>query len=75
MKKIIHHLRRQSEETRIYILHLLTIIAGVILFALWAYSFGVDLSSPETQANLKNDVQPFSALKDNLVEGYNNISQ
>ncbi len=75
MRKLIHRLRSQPEETRTYVLHLLTIIAGVILFSLWVFSFGSNISNPETQANLKNDLQPLSTLKSNLVDGYNTISQ
>ncbi|OGI76200.1 hypothetical protein A3C67_03220 [Candidatus Nomurabacteria bacterium RIFCSPHIGHO2_02_FULL_42_19] len=73
MRKIIHRLRRQPEHIRTYVLHALTIVAGVILFSLWVYSLGTDLTAKDTQAELKNDLQPFSALKDNLIGGYNSI--
>jgi len=75
MRKILHNLRKQPEDTRVYVLYVATIVAGVILFSLWVYSFGADLSKPETQANLKKDFQPFSALKANLVDGYKSITQ
>jgi len=78
MDKVIHHikkLRAQPEETRVYILHLLTVVAGIILFSLWVYSLGTDLSDKETQAKLKNDIQPFSTLKSNLIDGYNSLGQ
>lgn len=75
MKKIIRNIRRQPEETRRHILHLLTIIAAIILFFLWIFSLGINLSSSNTQAKVKNDLEPFSALKDNLIGGYKSISE
>lgn len=75
MKKIIHHLRKQPEEVRRHILHLMTIVAAIILFFLWVYSLGTNLSNPDTQAKMNNDLKHFSALKDNLVGGYNTLSE
>ncbi|KKQ07427.1 MAG: hypothetical protein US18_C0017G0022 [Parcubacteria group bacterium GW2011_GWB1_36_5] len=75
MKKIIHHLRNQSEEVRRHILHTLTIALGIILVLLWVYSLGTNLTSPETQTKIDNDLRPFSALKDNLIGGYKSISE
>lgn len=66
MKKIIHFLRRQPEETRKHILHLLTIILAIILLALWVYSLGSNLSNEDTQVKIKQDFKPFSVLKDNI---------
>ncbi|HTE48835.1 MAG TPA: hypothetical protein VK675_02945 [Candidatus Paceibacterota bacterium] len=74
MKKIIHHLRRQSEETRTHLLHVLTVVAGIFLALLWIYSLGANFTNPDTQAKLGNDLKPLSALKDNLVRGYNSFS-
>jgi len=67
MKKIIHHLRRQPEETRRHVLHVLIIIAAVILLLFWVYSLGTNLGSPDTQEKIGEDLQPFSVLKDNIV--------
>lgn len=66
MKKAIHFIRRQPEETRRHILHLLTLIIAVVLIALWIYSLGTNLSNSDTQTQMKQDVQPFSVLKDNV---------
>jgi hypothetical protein len=74
MKKMIHHIRRQPEEERRHLLHLLIILAGIILFFLWIYSLGTNFT-PAAQAKIKNDLKPFSALKDNLIGGYKSISQ
>ena len=68
MKKAIHYLRRQSEETRRHVLHIATIALGVILLGLWVFSLGANFSDKETQADLKADIQPFSVLKDNISE-------
>jgi hypothetical protein len=75
MKKIIHSLRQQPEEARRHILHLLTIFAAIVLLLLWAYSLGTNLSNSDMQAKVNNDLKPFSALKDNLVGGYQSITE
>ncbi len=75
MKKIIHHLRRQPEQVRTHILHLLTIGAFVILMILWVYSLGKTVTSAETQKKIGEDIKPFSVLKDNLVGGYQSLSE
>jgi len=75
MRKIIHHIRQQPEEARRHILHLLTIIAAIILLLLWAYSLGTNLTNSDMQAKVNNDFKPLSALKDNLVGGYQSILQ
>lgn len=74
MKKIIHNLRKQSEETRRHILHILIFFLGVIMILLWVSSLGKSLASPDTQIKIKNDLQPFSVLKDNIIEGYKSTS-
>lgn len=66
MKKIIHHIRKQSEEVRRHILHILIIVAGIILISLWIYSLGTSLTNPNTQIKINNDLKPFSILKDNI---------
>ncbi|HEV7702489.1 MAG TPA: hypothetical protein VGO63_03570 [Candidatus Paceibacterota bacterium] len=66
MKKFIHHLRKQPEEARRHILHLLTLIFAIILIALWVYSLGANFSNPDTEAKISEGVKPFSALKDNI---------
>ena len=74
MRKIIHNLRKQPEEHRRSILHLLTIVFAIVLFVLWTWSFGTSLAGPETGTKLKEDLEPFSVLKDNIIDGYKNIS-
>lgn len=75
MRKIIHHLRRQPEELRRHILHILTICFGIVLLSLWVYSLGTNFSNPETQAKIEDDLSPLSALKGNLLGGYQSISE
>jgi len=72
MKKIIHKLRQQPEEVRTQILHLLTIFFAVVMFVLWVYSLSVNLTDQDTQTNIKNDLEPLSDIKSNLIEGYSN---
>ncbi|KKS04701.1 MAG: hypothetical protein UU82_C0010G0014 [Candidatus Nomurabacteria bacterium GW2011_GWC2_41_8] len=73
MKRIIHHIRKQPEEVRRHILHILTFTAAVVLILLWIYFLGTTLSSPDTQAKMSQDLKPLSALKDNMTGGYNSI--
>jgi hypothetical protein len=76
-KRIIYHLqkvRQQSEKTRRHILHTLVVVAGIILVLLWIYSLGTNLTSSDTAAMMNQDLKPFSALKDNMIGGYNSLS-
>ncbi len=75
MDKVIHHIRkvrRQPQEVRQSILHILTIASAIILFFLWVFS--ISSGSEETAQTFQEDIAPFSALKANLVDGYNSIS-
>ena len=72
MRKVIHHLRKQPEDVRRAILHVVVIIAAIILIIFWVYSLGTNLVSEDTQLKLGQDIKSFSALKDNIVNGYNN---
>lgn len=67
MKKIIHHIRKQPEEVRRHILHILIIIFAIILSLFWIYSLGTSLTNPDTQVKISNDLKPFSILKDNIA--------
>jgi len=73
MKKIIHHIRRQPEEIRRHILHVLTVVCALVLLFLWVYSLETNLNNQGTQAKISNDLKPFSTLKDNIIGGYQSI--
>ena len=73
MSKIIHHLRKQPEEVRRHILHIVTMIFGVVLIFLWIYSLGRNLTSEETQIKADKNLKPLSALKANIIGGYESI--
>ena len=60
MKQIIHNIRKQPEQVRRHILHVLTACFAVILFLLWIYSLGTTFTNTSTQAKIGEDVQPFS---------------
>lgn len=75
MRKIIHKLRQKPEEERRHILHILIVIAAVVMIILWTYSLGKSFTSPETKIKVKQDLKPFSVLKDNLVDGYKSVSE
>jgi hypothetical protein len=77
MEKIIHHVKRvrnQPEHIRQSILHILTLASGVILFILWVFSLGSGPSDTNTSQTLKENLAPLSALKANLTDGFNSIS-
>lgn len=54
-------------------MHILTLVAAIIMIILWTYSLGKSLSNPDIEVKVKQDLQPFSVLKDNLVGGYNSV--
>ena len=74
MQRIIHHIRRQPEHVRTHILHVLVLVCGIILALLWIYSLGTTLTSADTQNKVSQDLKPFALLKDNVVDGYKNIT-
>ena len=69
----IHNLRKQPEHVKRHILHVTTITFGVILVLLWIYSLGTNLVNPQTQAKIGDDMKPLSALKANILGGYNSM--
>jgi hypothetical protein len=74
MKEIINHVRNQPEEVRRHILHALTVVFAIILIMLWVYSLGTNLMNLDTQVKIGQDLKPFSALRANMVDGYDSIS-
>ena len=74
MRKIIHHIRRQPEHVRRNILHISTLVSGFILLMIWLYSLSTTFSDPDNQIKMSQDLKPFSALKDNIVDGYSSFS-
>jgi len=75
MKKIIHNMRRQPEHVRRHILHVTTVVFAAILFLLWVVSLGRNFSKEETRAEIKEGLEPLSALKANLIGGYQSITE
>jgi uncharacterized membrane protein YvbJ len=75
MQKIIHHIRKQPEHVRRQILHITTFAAAIVLIFLWIFSLGKTFTNSETQTKIGQDLKPISAIKDNLVNGYNDLSQ
>jgi hypothetical protein len=71
MKKIIRNLRTQPEEVRRHVLHISIFAVAIIMIILWVFSLGRSLVNPDTQTKMKEDLKPFSILKDNIVDGYN----
>ena len=72
---MIHNLRKQPEHVRRNILHILIAICAVLLVFLWIFTLGTNLTSPDTQTKISQDLKPFSAIKSNLEGGYNDLSQ
>jgi hypothetical protein len=75
MKEMIRNIRKQPEEIRRYILHILTVMFAVILVLVWVYSLGTNSTNNDTQTKIGQDLKPFSALKDDMVGGYDSITQ
>ncbi len=75
MKNIIHNIRKQPEKVRRHILHILVLCFAIILFFLWIYSLGTTLTDTDTQAKMSQDLKPLSALKANLIDGYDSLSE
>jgi hypothetical protein len=72
MKKIIHHIRKQPEHIKRHILHIAILVCAVVLFTFWVHSLGTTLTNTDTQVKMSQDLKPFSILKDNILEQYNN---
>lgn len=75
MRKIIHKLRNRPEAERRHILHIVTFVLGLFMILLWTFSLGKSITNKETKVKIKQDLQPFSVLKDNLVGGYKSIGE
>lgn len=71
MRKLVHKLRQQPEEVRVYLLYGLTAGVAVILFVLWVYSFGGSTEEPVVTENQNGQYAPVDTLKGSLIEGYN----
>ncbi len=70
IKDFINKLRNRSEEERRHILHILTFVFGILIVILWIFSLSKTLITKETKIKVKDDLEPFSILKDNLVDSY-----
>lgn len=70
MRKIIHHIRKQPEETRKQILYLIMLVVTAMMVFLWITSLSKNFSDPSTELKMEEDLEPFSQLKDDLMGGY-----
>ena len=75
MDKIIHNVRRQPEEVRRHILHVITAVFAIILFLLWVVSLGRNFEQGETAEKTNKELQPLSALKANILGGYQSLTE
>ena len=75
MRRIIHHLRQLSHKQKRQVLNLSTLIFAVILIMIWIYSLGQNFSNTDTQVKMKESLEPFNSLKENIVGGYNSLSE
>ncbi|MFA5750857.1 MAG: hypothetical protein WCX79_03435 [Candidatus Paceibacterota bacterium] len=67
MKKIIHNLRKQPEDTRKHILNVVMLVVIAVLIVFWVISLKNDFSSTETKERIKNDIKPFTILKESIL--------
>ena len=68
-------MRNQPEKVRRHILHVSTAVLGVVLVLLWFYSLGTTLANPDVAVKINNDLKPFSALRANLINGYQSFTE
>ncbi len=73
MRRIINHLRKQPESVRTHVLHVSTAVCALVLVLLWVVSIGTNFTGPGANTQTSSAIQPFSALKDNLVDGFQSI--
>lgn len=74
MRKIIRNLRAQPEHVKKQILYISMLAFVVILILLWILSLGTTINKKETEISVKKDLQPFTILKANVIDGYKSIS-
>ncbi|MEK7113445.1 MAG: hypothetical protein AAB873_01315 [Patescibacteria group bacterium] len=75
MKKIIYNLRQKPERTRRHIMHVFMALFGFVLVSFWVFNLGRTFSDPGLTEKAKQDLKPFTVLKDNLLEGYGTIGE
>jgi hypothetical protein len=80
MRKIVHKLRQKPEDEKRHILHITVFILALVLVLFWVLSLGRTVASPETKTKIKQDLKPFSILKDSVVgdsptKGDNNVPE
>lgn len=68
MRKIIHRLRQKPEEEKRHLLHIFTFIGAVLLIILWIFTLSKNVVTRETGENIKEDLQPFTELKNDLTD-------
>ena len=74
MKKALENLRNKSEEVRRHLLHIIVLSIGIMLLVIWVFTLNRNINDKDTKEKISNNVEVFSSLKDNLVEGYQGIS-
>ncbi len=72
MKKVIHNLRQKPEHVKTLILHTGVIVCGFILFSFWVWNFK-NINVTEIKKDFEKNLPPLSGLKNNLIEGYENL--
>lgn len=68
MKKIINNLRQKSEQDRRHFLHLIVSVLAILLIIAWVFSLGVNISKKETKEKIKEDLKPFTVLKNSIID-------
>lgn len=75
MKQFINNLRARPEHHRRHILHVSTMVVAGVMVLLWFVSLGHSLTDSDVHKKVSQDAKPLSALKANLLDGYNSISE
>ena len=75
MRQIINNLRARPEHHRRHMLHVSTVVVAVVMVVLWFVSLGHSLTDSDVKKQVSEEAKPLSALRANLVDGYNSISE
>jgi hypothetical protein len=75
MKRLINRLRKQPNRVKVKVLHTATAIFAVVLVFFWVYSLNLSFREENVEAKIREDLSPFSAIKDNIISGYKSLSE
>lgn len=73
MQETIQKLREKPESVKRNILHLIVLVAGILLVLLWVFTLNRNINDDDVRDGMASDIDAFSPLTDDLVDGYSQI--